>query len=165
MVKREKNTDLQDEQISAEKLKFYENLRQKITGFSKQKIGEKGSKITQYVLALPDFFILLCRLFVDKRVKNSQKVLIGGIIGYVISPIDIIPDFIPVIGYVDDIVLAVFGLNMILNELDEKILRENWSGEKDVLELMQKVTATAEGFLNKNILRKISNFLQKLDRE
>jgi uncharacterized membrane protein YkvA (DUF1232 family) len=154
-----------DEQISEKKLKFYENLREKITRYATDKTGEKGGKFTEYVLALPDFFILLCRLAVDKRVNTSQKLMIGGIIAYVISPIDIIPDFIPIIGYVDDVVLVVFGLNIILNDLDNQIILDNWSGKQDVLELLQKITSTAEDFLNKNVLKKIKKLVSKFDKK
>ena len=152
------------EKIDEKKLQFYEKLRNKIAGFATRKAGEKGYQVLEYVLALPDFFILLCRLAVDSRVKISQKVLIGGIIAYVMSPIDLIPDFIPVIGYVDDVVLVVFGLNMILNELDPQILLENWSGKQDVLELMKKTTAAAEDILNKNILSKIKKSISKMGK-
>ncbi|MCF7794441.1 MAG: DUF1232 domain-containing protein [Candidatus Cloacimonetes bacterium] len=153
------------EKITERKLKFYEKLREKISGFTNRKTGVKGSKVLEYVLALPDFFILLCRLTVDKRVKTSQKVLVGGIIAYVMSPIDLIPDFIPVIGYVDDVVLVVFGLNMILNDLDPQVLLDNWSGKQDVLKLMKKTTAAAEDILSKNILSRIKKILGKLDRK
>jgi uncharacterized membrane protein YkvA (DUF1232 family) len=88
--------------------------------------------------------------------------MVGGIIAYIISPIDIIPDFIPVIGYVDDLVLAVFGLNIVLNEIDKKVVLENWSGQEDLLELMQKITLTAEKFLDKNILKRIKKWIQKI---
>jgi uncharacterized membrane protein YkvA (DUF1232 family) len=152
----------EDEQIKEKRLKFYEKLREKITGFANAKTGEKGGKFAEYILALPDFFILLYRLTVDKRINTTQKLLVGGIIAYVISPIDIIPDFIPIIGYVDDLVLVVFGLNIILNDLDNQILLDNWSGQQNVLELMQKVTSTAEKFLDKNILKKINHALRKM---
>lgn len=151
------------EKINERKLQFYEKLREKIAGFAGEKVGDKGSKVLEYVLALPDFFILLCRLTVDKRVKTSQKVLLGGIIVYVMSPIDLIPDFIPVIGYVDDIVLVVFGLNLILNELDPQVLLDNWSGQQDVLELMKKTTAAAEDMLNKNVISKIKKILGRMN--
>ncbi len=146
------------------KLQFYEKLRKNITKFVKGKAGEKTGKVSEYILTLPDFFILLCRLAVDKRVTKTQKLLVGGIIGYVIMPIDIIPDFIPLVGYIDDLVLVVLGLNLILNELDQQILNDNWSGEEDVLQLMQKITANAENFLNKNILEKIKLLLSKLKK-
>jgi uncharacterized membrane protein YkvA (DUF1232 family) len=87
---------------------------------------------------------------------------VGGIIAYLILPLDIIPDFIPVIGYVDDLVLVVLGLNLILNEIDEKILRDNWSGEGDVLAQMQKISASADRFLDRNLIAHIRRWLKKL---
>lgn len=144
------------------KMKFYEKLRKKIRKLAVTKGGEKAGEFTKYILALPDFFILLCRLAVDKRVGGKQKLLVGGIIAYVISPIDIIPDFIPFIGYVDDLVLVVYGLNIVLNELDKQVLVDNWSGEEDVLKLLQKITYVAENFLDKNILKKIKGWVSKI---
>lgn len=145
-----------------QKLKFYEILRKRINRFAAEKTGKAGSKFTGYLLALPDFFILLCRLAVDKRIKAAQKMFIGGIITYVILPIDLIPDFIPVIGYIDDLVLIVYGLNSILNEIDKQILLDNWSGEEDVLELLQKISMHSEKFLNKNLLNNIRKWLRNL---
>jgi uncharacterized membrane protein YkvA (DUF1232 family) len=153
-----------NDQIDEKKLKFYEILRRRISRFVALHTGNKANKFTDYLLALPDFFILLCRLAADKRVTSSQKLFIGGIITYVILPIDIIPDFIPIIGYVDDLVLVVYGLNLILNELDNKILIDNWSGGEDVLDLLQKITVTAENFLDKNIMKKIQRWLSGLKK-
>jgi len=148
--------------LDSSKLKFYGILRKRIRKFVIGFAGESGNKFTGYLLALPDFFILLCRLAVDKRVTSSQKLFIGGIIAYVMLPIDIIPDFIPLIGYVDDLVLVVYGLNLILNELDKQILLDNWSGEEDVLVLLQQITNTAEQFLDKKILKKIQKWISGL---
>ena len=155
----EKDEDFTDDQ---KKLKFYGKLRKKLHKLAIVKGGDKAGEFTEYILALPDFFVLLCRLAVDKRVGGKQKLLVGGIIAYVISPIDIIPDFIPFIGYVDDLVLVVYGLNIVLNELDKQVLIDNWSGEEDVLKLLQKITYVAENFLDKNILRKIKGWFSKI---
>ncbi len=152
------------EKLETRKLKFYGILRERISSFMLTHAGENSTKLTNYLLALPDFFILLCRLAVDKRVTSSQKVFVGGIIAYVMMPIDIIPDFIPIIGYVDDLVLVVYGLDLILNELDKQILIDNWSGGEDVLALLQKITDAAENFLDKNILKKIKNWIGGLKK-
>lgn len=153
---REKIIDLDEP-----KLKFYENLRRKAKDWTGSKGGAIGGKLSEYLFALPDLFILVCRLATDKRVPTKKKVIVGAIITYLIMPIDIIPDFIPVIGYVDDLVLLVLGLNMILNDIDKKILMDNWSGEGDLLDLLQKITAMAENFLDKNILSRIKAWLKK----
>lgn len=144
------------------KLKFYEDLRKKAKGWSREKTGKLGGKVAEYLFLLPDFFILICRLAVDKRVPVKQKLLVSGVLAYIILPLDIIPDFIPVIGYVDDLVLAVLGLNLILNEVDPKVLRDNWSGEGDVLRQLQKVTAAADQFLDRNLMQRIRTWLHKI---
>jgi uncharacterized membrane protein YkvA (DUF1232 family) len=144
------------------KLKFYEKLRNKITKYVQSRAGKRGGKFVEYLLALPDLFILITRLAVDKRVPKQHKLFMGGILAYLILPIDIIPDFIPYFGLVDDLVLVVYGLNLILNELDEQILLDNWSGQTDILQLLKNVSSTAENFLDKNILRKIRNWLGKI---
>ncbi len=146
------------------KLQFYEILRKRIYKFVKNNTGETGGKLANYLLTLPDFFILLCRLAVDKRVTKTQKAFVGGIIAYIIMPIDIIPDFIPIIGYIDDLVLVVYGLNLIMNELDKQVLLDNWSGDEDVLELLQKISLSAEQFLDKNFLRKIKKWVKGIGK-
>jgi len=146
------------------KLHFYEHMRQTVRRAVANKAGEKSSKIVEYLLTLPDFFILLTRLGLDKRVTKVQKLFVGGIIGYIIMPIDLIPDFIPVFGFVDDLVLVVYALNTMLNEIDPHIVKENWSGDGDVLELLQKITRTAEEFLDKKILKKIKRWIEKMGK-
>ena len=144
------------------KMKFYENLRKKAKSWTNEKPGKLGGNLGEYLFMLPDFFILVCRLAVDKRVSTKHKLFVSGIIAYLVMPLDIIPDFIPVIGYVDDLVLAVLGLNLILNEIDEKVLKDNWSGEGDVLHQMQNITAAAEKFLDKNLISRIRSWLRKI---
>lgn len=148
--------------MDPDKLKFYEDLRRKAKDWTGQKTGKLGGKLSEYLFLLPDFFILLSRLMIDKRVPTKRKLMVGGIVAYMMLPFDIIPDFIPIIGHVDDLVLVVMGLNMVLNDTDPKVLADNWSGEGEVLQQIQKISAAAEGFLDKNILSKIKKWLGKI---
>ncbi|MDD4223867.1 MAG: DUF1232 domain-containing protein [Candidatus Cloacimonetes bacterium] len=142
------------------KLQFYEKLRRKAKDWTQEKTGKTGNKVAEYLFALPDFFVLLTRVVLDKRVPTKRKLMLGGVIAYVMLPLDIIPDFIPILGSVDDLVLVVMGLNMLLNETDPKVLEDNWSGDGDVLELMQKISATAEKFMDRNVLQRIKKWLR-----
>ena len=151
-----------DDDVDSTKLQFYEDLRKKVRSWTNTQLGPLGGKLGEYVFLLPDFFILVCRIAVDKRVSVKQKLLMGGVIAYVMMPIDLIPDFIPVLGFVDDLVLIVLGLNMILNELNPQIVLDNCSGEGEVLEHLNKITALAEQFLDKHLLNKIKNVLKKI---
>jgi uncharacterized membrane protein YkvA (DUF1232 family) len=143
------------------KMKFYEDLRRKVKLASTSKVGKMGGKLSEYLFLLPDFFVLVCRLAMDDRVPAKKKVFVGAIIAYVLMPLDIIPDFIPVIGHIDDLVLIVIGLNLILREVDKQVLLDNWSGEEDLLETLTRITATADQFLDKNIWRKINAWVNK----
>jgi uncharacterized membrane protein YkvA (DUF1232 family) len=160
----EEQESIQDRIVDMDrtKLKFYEDLRKKAKGWAQRKTGSFGGKLSEYLFLLPDFFVMLCRLAVDKRVPGVIKLKVSGIIAYLIMPIDIIPDFIPVVGYMDDLVFVVLGLNLILNDIDHKILRDNWSGEGDILEQLQKISALAENFLDQNIMQKIKHWVRKL---
>jgi uncharacterized membrane protein YkvA (DUF1232 family) len=148
--------------MDPDKLKFYEDLRRKAKDWTGQKTGKMGGKLSEYLFLLPDFFIMLTRLMLDKRVPGKRKLMGGGSVAYMMLPFDIIPDFIPIIGHVDDLVLVVMGLNMVLNDTDPKVLSDNWSGEGEVLQQIQKITGVAEGFLDKNVLSKIKKWLGKI---
>jgi len=73
------------------------------------------------------------RLFKDKRVKLDVKIKVAGILAYLASPIDIMPDFIPMVGKVDDVAIAFFGLNSIINEIPEEIILQNWQGKENII--------------------------------
>ena len=144
---------------------IYDKLRVKVAAFKKDKFKGKYGEMIDYLLLLPDFVALMVRLARDNRVQSTQKLMIGGIILYVISPIDIIPDFIPVLGLVDDLLLVVYGLNALLNEIDPEIVREHWSGEDDLLLTLKNSIFVAERFLSRNVVKKISTFFNKLTRK
>ena len=152
--------ELENDEKKAEDL--YDKIRKQVSRFSADKFRGKYGKLIDYLLLLPDFVALLIRLARDKRVPTTQKVMVGGIILYVISPIDIIPDFIPVIGLADDLLLVVYGLNTILNEIDRAIVEEHWSGEEDILQTVRNATDIAEKFLSKNVIKRISAFFTAL---
>ena len=60
----------------------------------------------------------------DPRVPWYAKLLVAGIVAYALSPIDLIPDFIPVLGYLDDLVLIPFGILLALKLIPPQIMAE-----------------------------------------
>ena len=141
--------------------KIYNKIRKRITSWIEKSNLPYISEIAEYLLALPDFFVLLCRLIRDERVGTHRKLFIAGIIAYVISPIDIIPDFIPVFGYLDDLVLIAIALNLIFNETEYKILHDNWSGSGNVLLQIQHIIGIGYRFLSNNVMRKMNNWTRR----
>lgn len=150
--------------LDDKKLAFYEKMRNTINRWVKKKGGKVGNDITQYLLLLPDLFMLLIRLLSDKRVPLSKKIFLTSVVGYLMIPLDIIPDFIPFIGYTDDLILAIFALDNLLNSIDQSIIIDNWSGDANIIETIQTIIAKSDMFLDKNVLNKIKKWIWKKNK-
>ncbi|MEN8239323.1 MAG: DUF1232 domain-containing protein [Actinomycetota bacterium] len=87
------------------------------------------------VLLIPNTMKLLTRLVRDPRVSMRRKVPVAAAIGYVVSPIDIIPNSILGLGLLDDAVVVSLALNGLLSDPDAGIIREHWDGSIDALDL------------------------------
>jgi uncharacterized membrane protein YkvA (DUF1232 family) len=146
------------------KLEFYENLRKKFGDKLPKSKNPNKIQLSDFLFALPDFFILFTRLFMDKRIPKSRKMFISAILGYLVLPIDIIPDFIPILGYVDDLVLVVLALDQILLETDEQIIKDNWSGKSNVIELIRSITKLIQEKLNNPAINAVKQFFFKLSK-
>ena len=90
-------------------------------------------------LLLPNLLKLLTRLMRDPRVPIRRKVLIGAVMAYVVSPIDLIPDFVVGLGRLDDIVLVSLAVDHLMNGSGEAIVLEHWDGSIDALDLVRSI--------------------------
>lgn len=134
---------------------FYRRLRNQVNKWLEENTSTK-SKWRDYILLAPDFFYLLAKLSTDPEVPNSKKLKLGVGITYFISPIDLMPElFLGPLGYLDDIALAAYVLNDVINEVDPKIVRKYWAGEQDVLYVIKNVLANANNMLGGRIWNKI----------
>jgi len=77
---------------------------------------------------IPDCIVLLRRLVGDKRVPRRRKAVLFALIGYLVTPVDLIPDFIPVAGQLDDAVIAGVALRYVLRSQGPGLLAEHWPG-------------------------------------
>ncbi|MBD3241385.1 MAG: DUF1232 domain-containing protein, partial [Chitinivibrionales bacterium] len=117
---------------------FYLRLRARVKGWAAgHTVGE--TKWLEYVLAAPDLFYLLVRLTLDGDVPLQHKAMLAVAVAYFVSPIDLIPDFIPIAGMLDDISLAAYVLNKLLNDVDPEVVRRHWAGEGDILGLISRI--------------------------
>ena len=94
------------------------------------------------VLMLPNLIKLLGRLLKDPRVPRRSKMLLGGSLAYVMSPIDLLPDFIPVAGVLDDFFLVAYALNHLIERAGQEIVIEHWDGPQDILGMIRSVLQT-----------------------
>ena len=117
---------------------------------------EMKSRMKELLLFIPNLLWLLFGLLRDERVSRADKAILAGTILYVISPLDIIPDFIPFIGQVDDAYLIAISLIRLMNRTDGEVFREHWRGSIDLKDLVTSISTAAEYFLP----RKIKNVLR-----
>lgn len=141
---------------------FYIKLRKKVDKWFEKNIG-KEHRWAEYILIAPDFFHLLTKLAVDNEVPKSKKIKIFAAIAYFISPIDLLPEaLLGPAGYLDDVALAAYILNDIINDIHPKIIIRNWAGEKDILDLIRTILANANDMLGNGIWQKIKKMFSKV---
>ncbi|MDX1621576.1 MAG: YkvA family protein [Nitriliruptorales bacterium] len=85
---------------------------------------------------LPDVARLLYALMRDDRVPVHAKVVAGGAVAYVVSPVDLIPDFLGVIGQMDDMLVVSRALRFLAQEAGYDVLHELWPGSEDGFALL-----------------------------
>ena len=95
-------------------------------------LGRRGS-VRALAGFVPDCLVLFARLMRDSRVPPSQKWLLAGVLGYLAMPFDVIPDFIPVAGQLDDVAVVALALRRLVRRSGSALVREHWSGPEDSL--------------------------------
>jgi uncharacterized membrane protein YkvA (DUF1232 family) len=85
---------------------------------------------------VPDCVILIRRLLGDARVPRRRKLLLAGVLAYLATPIDLVPDFIPVAGQLDDAILVGLALRSLLRATGPDLAREHWPGPPASLEAL-----------------------------
>lgn len=88
---------------------------------------------------IPDCLVLFRRLVADPRVPRWRKVLLGLLVAYLAMPLDLIPDFIPVAGQVDDVLVVVLVLRSVLRGGGEALVRDHWPGPESSLALILRL--------------------------
>jgi uncharacterized membrane protein YkvA (DUF1232 family) len=106
-------------------------------------VGGAGEILREIALFLPNFLVLLKRLVSDPRVPRRSKLILGATIVYLVSPIDVVPDFIPGLGQLDDVVVVLLALHSILNRVDDEVVLEHWPGKQNVIRMVRAGLAAA----------------------
>jgi uncharacterized membrane protein YkvA (DUF1232 family) len=114
------------------------------------------AQLKEYALFAPRLVKLVTRLMRDGRVPARQKAILVLVGVYLVSPVDFIPDFIPGLGHIDDLVLAAFALDQILNRVPEASVREHWDGDENVLQVVREILDIATGLVPDWVKKRLS---------
>jgi len=121
--------------------------------------GTDLDQLKDLLLFLPRLAVLVGKLIADPQVSGTDKLLLGAVVIYIASPLDILPDFIPVLGQLDDIYLVALALLRLLNRSGEGKLRQHWDGPEDIVKLLQTVTDYATRYLPQPVRTAVRNWV------
>ena len=113
--------------------------------------------VMYYIKQLPAYLRLLGGLISDPRVALMDKLLVAGAMAYIAMPLDLIPDFIPFLGEVDDVFILVLALQRLVSNAGRKVLQSHWTGTmEDLADLnLKEALAAAAFFLPRSIRRRL----------
>lgn len=105
----------------------------------------RGGLLREALRLLPDVLRLLPRLAADPTLPRGVRVRLALLLAYLASPIDLIPDFIPVIGYADDAIITTAVLRSVVRRAGLPAVRRHWPGTDDGFAALCRLTGLSHG--------------------
>lgn len=141
-------------------LSFYDRLREKIIRAVEKRGGRLSEGAVRALLLVPDVFILLVRLSLDKNVPGSARALIGGTLAYFLLPADLLPEaLLGGVGFMDDLILATAVLAQTFSGDLEPYARKHWSGSEDLRVVLRDLSETAHSLLGENLFNRLKGLM------
>lgn len=105
------------------------------------------AELVDLIRRLPTYVRLVWALIRDGRVPAGQKLILAGIGAYLFFPIDLIPDFVPVLGQLDDLAVVLLGLDLFIRSAPADIVEEHMAKISQDKDQLRRDIATAERLL------------------
>lgn len=99
----------------------------------------KVVNLSDMLRLVPDLLRLLHRLAGDPEVPRGVRIRIGALLAYLAFPVDLVPDFIPVIGYADDVVIVGLVLRSVIRRAGPEAIERHWPGTPEGLDAVMKL--------------------------
>jgi uncharacterized membrane protein YkvA (DUF1232 family) len=97
------------------------------------------TRLADLLRLVPDVVRLLRRLVVDRSVPRSVRIALIALLGYLLLPIDLVPDFVPVIGYLDDAIIVALVLRFVTRRAGAAALDRHWPGTPEGLRALRSI--------------------------
>jgi uncharacterized membrane protein YkvA (DUF1232 family) len=101
-------------------------------------LGRRGDAVA-VARFVPDCAVLFRRLLGDRRISRLRKLLLALVLLYLVMPIDLVPDFIPIAGALDDAIVVAVALRTMLHGAGPVLLREHWPGPSRSLDAVVRL--------------------------
>jgi uncharacterized membrane protein YkvA (DUF1232 family) len=124
---------------------------------------QKEPLIKQWLLLLPRLVKFLSCLVRSDDLSAGWKIRCALVLTYVFSPLDLIPDMIPVIGLLDDLYLVLLLLDQLLNRIPEPVFSRCWNGPRDAIDDVRGVLSSLERVLPETPKRILASFFGSPD--
>jgi uncharacterized membrane protein YkvA (DUF1232 family) len=99
----------------------------------------KGVPVREVLRLIPDVLRLLRSVIADRSAPLDVRIVLVGLLAWIVSPIDLIPEFIPVLGPLDDVVVAVVAMRYVRRRVGVDDLRRRWTGTDDGFALLLRI--------------------------
>jgi len=99
----------------------------------------KGNLLKETLRLLPDLVRLLRRLAGDRSVPRATRARLWLLLAYLAIPIDLVPDFVPVLGYADDAIIVSLVLRSVVRRAGPQVIRRHWPGTADGLAALSRL--------------------------
>jgi uncharacterized membrane protein YkvA (DUF1232 family) len=99
-----------------------------------------GNPLREALRLLPDQLRLIRRLAADRSTPRAARLRLWLLLGYLASPIDIVPDFVPVLGYADDAIIISLVLRSVVRSAGAPTVQRHWPGTDDGLAALSRLT-------------------------
>lgn len=118
-----------------------------------ESFAKPETRARELLLFIPNLVKLIYRLLNDPAVSMSDRALLLGTVAYVLSPWDFLPDMIPFMGQLDDLLLIALVLKRIMDRVNHEVLLAYWDGERNLLEVVEKILNLATNLIPRGIYR------------
>jgi uncharacterized membrane protein YkvA (DUF1232 family) len=105
-------------------------------------VAGRGEDARALARVIPDCIVLVRRLLGDPRVPRRHKLLLGGLVAYLALPFDLVPDFIPVAGQLDDAIVVGLVLRSLLRSAGPELVTEHWPGPDRSLSVLLRLAGS-----------------------
>ncbi|MGI6434328.1 MAG: YkvA family protein [Syntrophomonadaceae bacterium] len=116
---------------------------------------QMGGTMREALFFIPNLLKMVYRLLKDEAVSHTDRLLLLGTATYVVSPWDFLPDMIPALGQVDDLLLLALVLKRLMNSVSYERLEQYWDGSEPLLKLMNRVLDLSRHVIPHNIYDKV----------